>query len=172
MGMKVTDLMSKTPISVESGSSVRDVVRMIFNLAIGAVLVVKKEKLVGIITEEDILHRLFPSIKEFIEDFPTTSSDEVMQNKFTDLLDQPVDTIMSKDPETVTPNTSLMRAQSKMLVNSFSHLPVVDNDGKLISVISQGDIFKALVGEDIPMDTEAQFYDWLAMHYDQMFEKM
>ena len=47
-------------------------------------------------------------------------------------------------------STPLMRALSIMLANSISSLPVVNDNGYLVGIISQGDIFRALAGTEIP----------------------
>ena len=170
--MKVKDFMSKSPISVESGTPIRDVVRILFNQSISALLVCEKKKLLGIITQEDILQRLFPSMQEYMEDYFSSSKEDYMSDQLNMLITKPVDSVMTTEVLTATPNTSLMRAQSKMFVNKFAHLPVVDSENNLVGIISQGDIFKALVGQEVPFDTEGEYHDWLANHYDMMFEKM
>ena len=47
---------------------------------------------------------------------------------------------MTKNPTTVTPEVALKDAISKMERGHFRHLPVVDNDGKLIGMLSDRDI--------------------------------
>ena len=53
---------------VSEDDEVRRVVRYIFNLGISGVPVVKNKKLIGIVTEKDILSRLFPSISQVMEE--------------------------------------------------------------------------------------------------------
>jgi len=59
-----------------------------------------------------------------------------------------------------------MRALSLMLVNEFTHVPVVNKKGELEGIISQGDIFKAIVGMEIPYDDEIEYHNWISYHFD------
>jgi len=58
-----------------------------------------------------------------------------------------------------------------MLVNEFSHLPVINDNNKIVGVISQGDIFRALVENEVPYDNEEEYHDWLAYHFDLVQNK-
>ncbi|MCB9589902.1 MAG: CBS domain-containing protein [Polyangiaceae bacterium] len=49
--------------------------------------------------------------------------------------------VMTKDPETVDPNDQLLNAEQLMNNHRFRHLPVVDEDGLLVGVLSQRDLF-------------------------------
>ncbi|HLB60423.1 MAG TPA: CBS domain-containing protein [Patescibacteria group bacterium] len=165
--MKVADFMQKNPIFMHEDQPVRDAARFLFNLGISGVLVCKGKKLTGIITEIDILQRLFPSIKDFMEDqLHALDADGFMEDKFSGIINRPVSEYMTKQVKTVQKNTPVMRALSLMLVNEFTHVPVVNKNGELEGIISQGDIFKAIVGSEIPYDDEIEYFDWLAYHFD------
>ena len=53
--------------------------------------------------------------------------------------------IMSKNIITICPEDTVEKAAVKMLEHRISGLPVVNEKGKLVGVITQGDIFKVLV---------------------------
>ncbi len=55
----------------------------------------------------------------------------------------PVSVIMTRDPVTVTEDATLTRIQSILNNNHFHHLPVVDNKGNLLGIISKEDIGRA-----------------------------
>ena len=165
--MKVKDFMQKNPIFMREDQPVRDAARFIFNLGISGVLVCKGKKLTGIITEIDILQRLFPSIKDFMEDqIHALDAEGFMEDKFSAIINRPVSEYMTKQVKTIQANSPVMRALSLMLVNEFTHVPVVNKKGELEGIISQGDIFKAIVGSEIPYDDEIEYFDWLAYHFD------
>lgn len=164
--MLVKDYMHKTIVSVREDEPVRTVVRLIFNLGIGGVPVLVGKKLVGIVTEEDILGKLFPSIKDFMEDYVHSRRFEDMEDNLHGLLDKPVKSIMSKSVRSVKQDTPLLKAQSTMFINKFSRLPVVNDRRELIGIISQGDIFRAIAGEEIPYEDVDEYHDWLSHHYD------
>lgn len=153
-------------ISIGPDEPVKNAVELIFNFKFGGLPVIKKKKLVGIITEEDILQKLFPSIKEYIEDPVHGRNFEDMEHNLINLLSKPVKEIMSTNPRSISMNSPLMKAQSLMLLNNFSRLPVIDASGNVLGIISQGDIFRAIVGSEISFDSTQKFRDWLSYQYD------
>jgi len=164
--MKVANFMRTSVVSVSPEEPVRTVTRLIFNLGIKSVPVCENGKLVGIITEEDILTKLFPSVRDFMEDRSHADDSEAMEKNLGNLINKPVSKIMTSKPKIVHPDLSIMQAQSMMIVGKISHLPVVDDDKNLIGLISQGDIFRAIVGQEIPYDDNEEYHAWLSRHWD------
>ncbi|MBI4129875.1 CBS domain-containing protein [Candidatus Roizmanbacteria bacterium] len=158
--------MQKNPVTIGENRPIRDVVRLIFNLGVSAVLVTKEKKLMGIITEEDILQKVFPSVKDFMEDYFHARNFEFMEERLGEIVNRPVHRLMTTKLQTVTKDVPVMRALSLMFVNEFSHLPVVKEDNSLMGIISQGDIFRALVSGEVAYSSEEEYHDWLAYHDD------
>lgn len=164
--MKVSDIMQRQILTVGPNTKLSEVGKMIFGLQIAGVPVVQGKKLVGLITQTDILHKLYPSYREFMEDYVHASSFEAMEEIGSKLLDLPASDVMNKNVTTVLPDTPVMRVQSYMLTKGFGRVPVIDKRGNLVGIVSQGDIFRAVVGQKIPIEEEEGFYDWLARFYD------
>lgn len=53
-------------------------------------------------------------------------------------------TLMTADPETTSPETHLLTAASKMVELHLRHLPVVDDGGRLVGMLSDRDLRTAL----------------------------
>jgi len=87
---------------------------------IAAVLVTELDKLLGIITERDIVTRVVA-----IENDP----------KETYAID-----IMTKDPDTLNPNDTPGQAIKMMIARKYRHLPVKNGD-KLIGLVSIRDLY-------------------------------
>ncbi len=170
--MKVFNAMSGNVDYVYGDTLLKDVAKLIFGRGVNGVPVVdEKRKLIGFVTEKDILSRFFPSMQEYVED-PFGSSDfEEMEEKVDEILQMSVDKIMSRHPVTVTANTPLLKAQSKMLVEKVGRLPVVNDKNTLIGIISKGDIFKFIVGEKLPLEEDEEFHDWLSRRYDLIIDQ-
>lgn len=164
--MIVANFMQHNPISIVEDRPIRDAVRLIFNLGVSAVLVVKDKKPIGIITEEDILERLFPSVKDFMEDFAQARSFVMMEERLPEIMGRPVKNLMTTPVKTISKETPLMKALSMMLLNNFSHIPVVNEKKELAGIISQGDIFRAIASSEIPHESEEEYHDWIARHFD------
>ncbi len=86
---------------------------------IGALLVMEGDKLIGIITERDLIRKLLG-----------TSSDPKTTK---------VSALMTQDPITVLPSMTVQEAMKMITEKRFRHLPVVEN-GKLLGLISIGDL--------------------------------
>ncbi len=163
--MKVSDIMSTQVDFVTTDASVRDISRLIFGRGINGVPVVKKRKVVGFITEKDILAKFYPTMEEYMEDPVHTSDFESLEKKIPSILNITADKIMSKKPTTVFADTPLLRAHSVMLLKKIGRLPVVDKKGNLIGIVSKGDIFRGVVGDKLNIEVDEEYNDWLSKHY-------
>ncbi len=168
--MKVSDIMQRQVDYVSANTSVKDISLLIFGKSINGVPVCDGKKLVGFITERDILSKFYPSMQEYVEDTVHSSDFEGMEDKISEIFQLTAKDIMSKAPTTVTPETPLLRAQSLMFIHKVGRLPVVDAKENLVGILSKGDIFRAIVGEKLPFDEEGKFFDWLSIHYDSIID--
>ena len=102
-------------IVVDAKDSVVSAVHTMNERHVGSVLVARDGKLVGIFTERDVLTRV------------------AFRDGNRDLK---VETVMTKNPETLEASENLAFALNKMSVGGFRHIPIVDGDGKPTAVIS------------------------------------
>jgi len=132
--MLVKDWMSKTVITVDINDSMQGAMKLLKENAIPMLPVMKKGKLVGIITDRD-LKRASPS------DATTLEIHELLflVAKIT------VKDIMTKDPITIPYNYTVEEAAEILLKNKISGAPVVDDDGQIVGTITKGDLFRVLI---------------------------
>ena len=145
--MKVINAMSKKVDFVTPETRVKDFSRLIFSHHINGVPVLKGKKVIGFITERDILQQFFPTIREYMEDPVNEANFEKMERKISRIFELSAKKIMSKRPVTVNPDIPLLEALSTMFTNKIGRLPVVDKKGHLVGIIAKRDIFKYLVGK-------------------------
>ena len=79
--MKVSDVMSTSIDYVSTNTKVRDVCRLIFGRGINGVPVCKEKKVIGLISERDILSKFYPSMQEYMEDPLHEGNFEKMEEK-------------------------------------------------------------------------------------------
>ncbi len=96
--------------------------------------VMHKGKLVGMITDRDIK-----------EASPSKATTLDVHELYYLLSELKVKDIMSKNVFTIGPEETVEKAAVKMLEHRISGLPVVNDKGKVVGMITQGDIFKVLV---------------------------
>ncbi|MCL4352916.1 CBS domain-containing protein [Patescibacteria group bacterium] len=166
--MKLLEIMQKTVVTVSPDQKIKEVARIIFNLGISGVPVVKGGKLIGIVTEQDILIKLYPSMQDLIEDYVHAKSFEAMEHNLKNIFDMSIKELMNEQVISVSPNVSLMEAQSKMLINRVSRLPVIDAKGHLLGIVSQGDIFRQLIKNELPKLETQSYASFVARYYNLM----
>ena len=129
---QVRDYMSPKPYTLAPEARLLDAVLMIRSQNVRHLPVVSDGKLVGLLTEREV-NRYAPSILH--------SSQEEYNEVFEQTL---VQTVMTKNLTTVTPDTPLAEAVSMMLHNKWGCLPVVDVADKdsLVAILTVSDILR------------------------------
>jgi CBS domain-containing protein len=106
-------------LSVECEESVRDAVKRLAENKIGALPVTRGGRVVGIMSERDIVYCLAREGEA--------------------VLDWPVQRVMTAPAITVTPEIPVLSALSMMSKRRIRHLPVVEDD-RLVGIVSIGDL--------------------------------
>ena len=147
--MKVSDVMQGKVIYVTPETSLRRAVNIVFEKNHTGLPVVNKKdkKLVGFLTDSDILAKCFPSMKEYMDDIVHGSDYGLMEKKLKEIMKLKVSDVMSKGFIYVKKDEPLLKAESLMRVKNIARLPIVDDNKKLIGILSKRDIFRALVGK-------------------------
>jgi len=168
--MKVSDIMQTQVDFVETDIPLSGVARLIFGRGINGVPVCKGKKVVGFVTERDILAKFYPSMQDYMEDPVHCADFEGMEQKLDEILSLPVSEIMTHTPTTITADTPLLKAQSTMMVKKIGRLPVIDDKGNLIGLLSKSDVFRAVVGDKLPFEKDEKFHDWVSRRYDVLVD--
>jgi len=133
--MFVRDRMSSEPITITPDTPFQDALKLMHEHRFRRLPVVDKHgKLVGIVSERDLLYAS-PS--------PATSLSVWELNYLLSKLE--VQEIMTKDVITTTPGTPIENAARLIVDNKIGGLPVVDEDNRVVGVITETDIFKTFV---------------------------
>jgi CBS domain-containing protein len=144
--MKVKHVMSRDIIFVSSRASFARLWEIIFKKDIHGLPVCEKGQLIGIIAEEDLLGKLYPSYEDYITDFTNARKFEDMEGKLGRLTKLTAKDIMNRKIFLTYPDRPIMRALSKMILRKVRQLPVVEpgSGNKLVGMVTKGDIFDAL----------------------------
>jgi len=122
----ILETKGSTGIFVTPDTNVFTALELMFEKNIGALLVLEEEKFIGIFTERDYARKVILRGK---------SSKKV-----------PVKEIMTENPPTVSSDTSIEECMWLMTNRFIRHLPVIDK-GKLMGIISIGDVVKFIIEE-------------------------
>lgn len=147
--MKVFQVMQKRVAYVTPSASVLEAAHLIFgknHMGLPVCVGVQK-KLVGFITDQDIISKCFPSMREYVEDVVHARDFEAMEGKLKEIMKMKVKDLMSQEVIKVEQDESLLKAESLMKVKDVARLPVIDKKGNVIGILTKRDIFRALVGK-------------------------
>jgi acetoin utilization protein AcuB len=132
--MQIKERMSKPPITAPPDMPIQEALKLMRSRGIRRLPVVdKKGKLIGIVSDRDLLHAA-PS---------KATSLSVWELNYL-LSKVTLKDVMTKDVITVKPDTPVQEAARIMADKKVGGLPVVQN-GKLIGVITETDLFRVLV---------------------------
>jgi CBS domain-containing protein len=121
--MRLADLVGNAPHVCGPETTVLEAAVAMESSDLGSLAVVEGMALVGLLTERDIRR----SVAEEIAG------------------DTPVSALMSTDPDTFDPDLDVWDAAAWIAETGYRHLPVVDDEGSLLGVVSIRDLLKALV---------------------------
>jgi predicted transcriptional regulator len=132
--VKVRDWMTSPVISVQPGTPISSVHQLMKEHSIRRVPVVEHDRVVGIVTLGDV--------REASPSDATTLSIWEMNYLWAQLT---VEKVMSRKLFTVHPEDLILDTAQIMLDKKISGLPVLDDRGYLVGIITESDIFRMLV---------------------------
>jgi CBS domain-containing protein len=113
-------------LSVEPDAKLAAAVKILGEKKIGAVLVMSQGRIEGILSERDVVR--------------------VLSERGAHVLEEPVNGVMTRKVVSCRQSDTVAGIMEMMTLGKFRHLPVVE-DGKVVGLISIGDIVKRRVHE-------------------------
>lgn len=120
------EIMAKDVLGVAPETSLVDAARRMNERHVGAVIVLDGERLVGILTERDVLRAVA-----------------------TGDVERPVSQAMTTAPETIETDESSGHAAALMIHGGFRHLPVMDGEA-VVGMVSIRDLMRLSVDDEAP----------------------
>jgi CBS domain-containing protein len=151
MAETVRDVMDASPETVNVDTNVEDVVRLLHDNELPGVPVLDGDgKLAGIVTEADLI---LPDdqgdlhIPHYINLFGGTVFLEPLgrfEKRLRKAFASTAADMMTADPDTVAPDASIKEAARLVHESGHNRLPVVEDDGRLVGIITRVDLLGAL----------------------------
>jgi CBS domain-containing protein len=140
----VGDVMTHTVATVERGAEFKDIVRALHERGVSALPVVDRSgRIVGIVSEADLLPK---------EEFRDSDPDRHTQlQRLTDIAKAGSVTageLMTSPALTVRANATLAQAARTMARAKVKRLPVVDDEDRLLGIVSRVDLLKVFLRPD------------------------
>jgi len=119
--------MSRNLLTVEPGARVTEIAQRMVERDVGAVLVLEEQRLVGILTERDILR----AVARGLDDSSTVAD------------------WMTRDPDTLEADESTRHAATLMIHGVYRHLPVMEKD-QVVGMLSIRDLMRLVLDDSAP----------------------
>ncbi len=113
------------PIVVDSSSSVLEAIRVMVDNNVGALAVVSEGVIRGIFSERDVMKKVI------YHNLPPEST--------------PVAEVMTKEVESINQEMELTEALQLMVGRHVRHLPIIDNGGKVLGMLSVRDLLQGVL---------------------------
>jgi len=128
---KIKDIMCKKVVTAKENMPIWEAIKLLDDRHIGSLVIVDDEnRCIGIFTERDAVRAVGQRMN----------------------LEEPLNKVMSTHVATISLEASFDDAKALLLSHRIRHLPVIDNEGKLIGLFS----FRAFMDEVFGMKTTAQ----------------
>lgn len=131
--MNITEIMTERVATVHMDDALEVVKNAFDNSSIHHLLVVRKEELVGIVSDRDLLLALSPYLGTAAE-----------VNRDTQTLQVKVHQIMTRKLITLPDTASIKEAAGLLLEHQISCIPIVDDRRKILGIVSWRDILRVL----------------------------
>ncbi len=153
----VSNIMVRDVKTAEENQSINAIAKVMADNNIGSVVIVKSddlEGLSGIITERDIV-RIAAAAAH------TSSLSSTLQLLARDIMSKPVITIDAA--------SSIQDGIQSMKLNNIRRLPVVDREGKMVGIIADKDIFRAIISNQSLVTSISEN---VTIEYRPMYERL
>ena len=132
--MLVEKWMTRAAITIEETDSVAAAMRLLKEKKIRRLPVLRKGKLCGIVSDRD-LKAASPSVATSLDVWELHALLEKLKVK----------DVMTKKLLTITPKDTIEKAAMTMMEKKVGGLPVIDENGSLVGILTEDDVFRALV---------------------------
>lgn len=149
MNALASQLMHPDLTAVMESDLVHDAVHIIYSHNITGLPVIREDwKLVGFISESDILKAAVPTYLEVLAQSSFLADEEgAFLKRFVELGDTTVAEYMNSEPISLEPTASLMSVADLMLRKKIKRIPITE-DGRLIGIIDRGAFCEFLMEAD------------------------
>lgn len=147
--MKVKDFYIRDITAILEDETVSRVLRILSRQEITGVPVVNEDyKVVGFISENDIIRAALPSYFSLLQTASFIPDLNQFVRNLKKISNKPVSEVMTKPAITIKESTALLHAADLMIRHSLKVLPVVDEEEKLLGIITRMKILEVVSREE------------------------
>jgi CBS domain-containing protein len=146
--LKASEIMTRNQLTITPDMSVDELARLFLRKDVsGAIVVDKKGKLLGVVTEGDLIAKEknlhLPTIVSLFDAAIYLETSEHFKEELNRMVASQVEDIYTREPVTISPDTSLSDIATLMAEKRIHYLPVMEND-TVEGVVGRREILTAL----------------------------
>lgn len=146
--MKVKEIMTRDVTNVLPETNAQEALNLLQKMQISGLPVIDTQaKLVGMLTEKEVLSYILPTYIEKVGMFVYQENPKSTKRKFAELSKIKVSQLMRELVVTTTEDATLCEVARIMLTQKVRRLPVLDKSGKVVGIVARCDILSALEKE-------------------------
>jgi CBS domain-containing protein len=143
--MKATEIMTREVVSVASDTPIRNIAKLMVDQRISGVPVIDHGKLVGIISENDLVRRVeLGTEKTRSRWVQFLTSNDTLLAEYVRARGRVARDVMTTNVVTVAPDDSIAAIAEVLETRHIKRVPVVDG-GKVVGIVSRANLLQALV---------------------------
>jgi len=144
--MKVREIMTKDLTSCEKDVSVRELIFILDSARIPNIPVVDgEEKVIGYISEKDIIKAGLPSYYEMLHTTSFIPDMNQFSKRIMQIADDPIERYMRNDAIVITEDGDTLQVADLIIRRGVKNVPVVDSEGRLVGKVRRIDLLRYLL---------------------------
>ena len=152
--MKVKEVMTVDVLTVPTGKTLKETAQILARTGISGLPVTDDDgNVVGVISEADILFKERSPERRRGGSFAWLFFPDMIENE-AKLDARTAGEAMSSPAVTIGPDRPVGEAAARMLDDAVNRLPVVDDDGNLVGIVTRADLVRAFTRSDGEIETE------------------
>lgn len=153
MAKTVADVMTANPVSVKPEASLEDAIQLLAEHHIGGLPVIDDGgALVGILSESDLMWQAtgmeVPAYVVLLDSVIYLKSPKKYSEELHKVLGQSVQEVMTAKVITISPDQSMREAAHLMHDKRIRRLPVVNDQGQVVGILTRGDIVREMASAE------------------------
>jgi CBS domain-containing protein len=148
MNQSIREIMTPTPTVVSPQTPVRDAIQLMARNHFSGLPVVEGSKVVGVLSETDLMAQETgvapPTYVMVLDSFISLNNPIAYDRDLHRAVGQTVADVMSHHPITIGLSQSVAEAARVMRDRHIHRLPVLDEAGALVGIVTQGDILRSM----------------------------
>jgi len=148
----VADIMTREPIAVTPATPLKEAIQILAERHISGLPVVNEQgDLVGVISESDLMWQETgaepPPYVMVLDSIIYLQNPHKYEQEIHKALGQTVEEVMTDKVITIQPQQSVQEAAHVLQKKQLHRLPVLDDKGKLVGILTRGDIIRAMAAD-------------------------